>query len=189
MIATTAEFTPKKEQKGINSYCIYSAYNPNWINGFCPETNSSLFIPAIPIKLKNEESIKYLIECELMLGRVKRVDFVAKTNPINTNDNRWEVFIHFEYWYNTYDVMVLRNLLEENDYVDITGTTLDNKNYFPLQNKIKFLRLMFNKTPIKETNLNAHQLADLLEREIIKNKNLENKIKELEMKLNLLNNN
>ena len=170
----------KKEQKGIDNYFIYSAYNPAWINAFCPEKNSSLFIPAIPIRLKDEDSIKYLIEYELMLGRFKRIDFVAKNNPLNTNDNRWEVFIHFEYWYNTYDVMLLRQCLEDNDYVDITGTTTDNKNYFPLQNKIKFVRLMFNKTPIKETNLNAHQLADLLEKEINKNKDLENKIKDLE---------
>ncbi len=167
-------------QKGINQYYVYSSYNINKMKEYCPEKNTSLFIPCIPIKLKDENVIRRMFERELMIGKVKRVDFVPKNKTNDLNANRWEVFVHFESWYDTYDVKILRDLLEKNEYVDIVGTASMGGYYNRLQTQIDFVRLMFNKTPIKETSFNAHQLADLLEREVKKNKELEDKIRDLE---------
>ena len=53
----------------------------------------SLFIPRV-FSTITEERVKKTFE-SLDLGKVKRVDFVAKLGGYNS------VYVHFEYWYNT----------------------------------------------------------------------------------------
>jgi len=124
----------------------YMSYIPvNW---------SSLFIPAVPAELVDEDSIKYIFENIHPVGEVRRVDFVQKNSA-----NRYMAFVHFNSWNNLPQTETLRNAIEGQGYVDLYIPQHET----PYKRGHLFVRVMINKTPIKETTLNAHQLAAELE--------------------------
>ena len=124
----------------------YMSYTPvNW---------SSLFIPALPAELVDEDLIKYIFETVHPIGEVRRVDFVQKNSA-----NRYMAFVHFNSWNYSPQIEHLRRAIEGQGYLDLCvpqGAT-------PQKRGDLFVRVMINKTPIKETTLNAHQLAAELE--------------------------
>lgn len=137
-----------------------------------PSNWNSLFIPMLPNDLIDEGRLKYLIEFIYGLGKVKRIDFTKKENT----NNRYMGFIHFEYWNQTDFTQSLRARLEHFNLVDL--------NYIGfLDNKTKFIRFMINKMPIKDTEMNAPQLANELELKINELNEKNKEIEELKNKI------
>jgi len=70
-------------------------------------------------------------------------------------------FVHFDFWNDSVATHNLRYMIEENNHVDVFGGNYN----MPIHqyNPHLFLRLMVNNTPIKETELNVHQLAANME--------------------------
>ncbi len=131
-----------------------------------PSNWNSLFIPMLPNDLIDEGRLKYLIEFIYGLGKVKRIDFTKKEN----SNTKYMAFIHFDYWNNNDFTQSLRERLQYFNLVDL--------NYIGfIDHKTKFIRFMINKTPIKDTEMNAPQLANELE---IKIKEISEKDKEIE---------
>lgn len=185
--------------------------------------DNSLFIPMLPSFLVNEEKIRNMIEDELVLGKVKRIDLVTKQN----SNNRYMAFIHFEYWYDDYYTKKFRDIIKTVGQMDVYGyqecirqssnsafsmvtddivfTDWNNRKsyaifiptneeysgvYVPTQdfynNASVYIRFMMNNTPIPETELNQHQLANnlaLAEKEIL---DLKTRVAQLEEIINKL---
>ncbi len=133
---------------------------------------NSLFIPMLPGDLIDEERLKYLIEFVYGFGKIKRIDFTKKEN----SNNKYMAFIHFEYWNNNEITQSIRARLEYYNVVDLNYMGYND-------NKIKFIRFMINKTPIKETEMNPHQLANEIEimKKTVSEK--DNEIAELQRKI------
>lgn len=169
-------------------------------NTFNPWDWDSLFIPCLPPCLMNEETLTHIIESVLQIGSVKRIDIVKKENV----ENRYMAFIHFNYWMDDANIHSFREKIDKETQVDVYGI-LDYrcslpkmgfnrllygfKNLEQLNNNF-YIRFFKNKTPIKETELNIHQLADLLGKADIKNdqnkdiiENMSKEIAELKRKL------
>ncbi len=137
-----------------------------------PSNWNSLFIPMLPNDLIDECRLKYLIEFIYGFGKVKRIDFTKKENT----NNKYMGFIHFEYWNQTDFTQSIRARLEHFNLVDL--------NYIGfLDNKTKFIRFMINKMPIKDTEMNAPQLANELELKINELNEKNKEIEELKNKI------
>ena len=157
----------KEEQK---------TYNPsNW---------NSIFIPSLPSYFADEIILSYLIQEVFKLGSVKRVDIIKKENM----NNRLMAFIHFNHWFDNTSVASFRGKMDKDGMVDIFGYIDEQgrkSNYALLYDKNlrndMFLKFLINKTPIKETELNIHQLADVLEKAEQKIRDQRKMIKELQM--------
>jgi hypothetical protein len=140
---------------------------------YVPYQWDSLFLPAIPSIFTDEKMLHDLFEYTLKIGKVKRVDLVSKPE----SGNRKMAFVHFENWNKTRSILELRSMVEKNGQADIAGIRDANGMYHGLNEifydrermnhrrplRELFVRIMVNKTPIKETELNIHQLADNLE--------------------------
>lgn len=136
---------------------------------YMPTTWNSIFIPALPSDAVNEEFIIHVMEDVLQLGKVKRVDLSLKKN----HKNKYMAFVHFEFWYNNQNVHYFRNMIDLYGYYDIQGIMVPNTY------KNIYMRFMVNKTPIKETKLNEHQLSANLEMAEAKIQDQENIINDL----------
>jgi len=70
-------------------------------------------------------------------------------------------FVHFDFWNDSVATHNLRYMIEENNHVDVFGGNYN----MPIHqhNPHLFLRLMVNNMPIKETELNIHQVAANME--------------------------
>ena len=133
---------------------------------YTPNNWNSLFIPSLPSVFIDEDLLIYVIEEIFYIGEVKRVDIVKKEN----SDNRLMAFIHMNYWYKNNSVDTFRLKIQSEGHVDVYGF-INNSNleikYCDFISNLKdglFIRFMINKTPIKDTELNIHQIADLLEK-------------------------
>jgi hypothetical protein len=166
-----------------------------------------LFLPSLPNSYNDESFLTNIIENEFKLGVVKRIDFVQKPEK----QSSYMAFVHFKQWHKTYDTDLFRFKIAHFGHVDVFGTKdyYGNRRDLPTNtNKRAFIRFLFNKTPIKEVELNIHQVSDNLERaekQIAeqqvtitnlktelentnkKYKELEKRIRELESKENILN--
>lgn len=176
--------------------------NPNTSYVPVKPEEQGLFIPSLPKSYNDEAFLTNMIENNFKIGIVKRIDFVQKPE----NPTSYMAFIHFKQWHKTYDTDLFRFKLSHFGHADVYGTTDMNGNRVDLPtftSKRVFIRFLFNKTPIKDAELNIHQLSDNLERaekqiteqqEIINNlktelentnkkyEELERRIRELEFK-------
>ena len=133
---------------------------------YIPTDWNSLFIPSLPGGLVDEELLTYIIEEIFILGEVKRIDIIKKEN----SNNRLMAFIHLNFWYKNNSTDTFRQKIENEGHADVYGF-INNDNietdYWEFITSLKeglFIRFMINKTPIKDTELNIHQLADVLEK-------------------------
>jgi len=108
----------------------------------------SLYIPRISALNNSQFHIHQVFD--QLFGRVKRIDF---NEPVN---NYMSIFVHFDYWYDTSKEIIKK--LENNEshryYVSVT----------------EYWILLKNKTPIPDTLLNIHQIAEnakILEKVVI----------------------
>ena len=124
---------------------------------FVPSGWNSIFIPTVPVGVLDTEYLTWVFEGLLNIGKVKRVDIVCK----NKDKNQHMAFVHFESWNDSVATHNLRYMIEENNHVDVFGG--DYNMPIHAQNPHLFLRLMVNNTPIKETEMNIHQLAANME--------------------------
>jgi len=140
-------------------------------------TWNSLFLPALPPGFANEQAIAHVCETMMQLGKVKRVDIVQKENA----PNRTMAFVHFHSWNHNEETQRFRHAMEQMEQVDVFGAlqhVYDVSGDLYLQpigfeylfatqmgknNRPFYFRFFINKTPIKETELNIHQLANMLE--------------------------
>jgi uncharacterized coiled-coil protein SlyX len=132
-----------------------------------PSNWTSLFIPSIHHVFMKESVLKYVIENIFCLGVVKRIDYIDVPE-----EHKRMAFIHFEFWYNNTNTLFLRKMIEDTEVVDIYGCVNDIGYYHELSDLIQyphafhnrpyFIRFMMNKTPIVETDLNIHQLSDIV---------------------------
>ena len=153
---------------------------------FIPTTLNSIFIPSLPPAFVDEHILTYLVQEVFKIGSVKRVDIIKKDNV----PNRLMAFIHFNCWYDFQSTHLFREMLLKDGQVDMYGYIDKNHHYVNyntlLSANIKkdtFLRFMINKTPIKDTELNIHQLADLLEKADEKITSQDSLIKNLQLEL------
>ena len=115
----------------------------------------SLFIPAIPADVAQEETIKLIIENFLDMGTIKRVDIVKKQSP----SIGYMAFVHFEHWKKTLLTNYLFEEITEKGFWDHT-VQLQWAHCLPNNPRTSLtMRFMENKKPIPETELNVHQLA------------------------------
>lgn len=113
---------------------------------------ASLFIPAMPMDIANEEILTNIVENVAQIGKVKRVDLVKKQGPTKG----FMAFVHLDHWYGSYHAYVIRDTINVCGFYDclIPNRLVEEYNTRPIT-----LRFMQNKTPIKDTELNVHQLA------------------------------
>lgn len=152
-------------KKYFQEYFIHRDYISNPSTLYVPNKveEQGLFIPSLPNSYNNESFLTNIIENEFKLGIVKRIDFVQKPE----NPTSYMAFIHFKQWYKTYDTDLFRFKLSHFGHADVYGSTDMNGNRVDLPtftSKRVFIRFLFNKTPIKDAELNIHQISDNLER-------------------------
>lgn len=138
-------------------------------NTFVPTDWSSIFIPSLPLFASSEDSLTFIFQEIFDVGSVKRVDIIKKENV----NNRLMAFIHFNHWNDNRSIRIFREKMEKEGFVDVFGyndveefnKNMDFHEFLGCNvNRNGFLKCMINKTPIKETDLNIHQMADILER-------------------------
>ena len=138
-------------------------------NTFVPTDWSSIFIPSLPSFASSEDSLTFIFQEIFDVGSVKRVDIIKKENV----NNRLMAFIHFNHWNDNGSIRIFREKMEKEGFVDVFGyndveefnKNMDFHEFLGCNvNRNGFLKCMINKTPIKETDLNIHQMADILER-------------------------
>ena len=136
---------------------------------YVPTDWNSIFIPSLPSFATSEDTLTFLFQDIFELGSVKRVDIIKKENV----NNRLMAFVHFNHWFDNNSTKMFREKLEKEGFADVFGyADVDefnkNMNFNEFLgynvNKNAFLKCMINKTPIKETDLNIHQMADILEK-------------------------
>ena len=178
-----------------NYFMEYRVPNDNMDDRMNPDDWSSIFIPCVPASI-DDSILTAFIETNLQLGLVKRIDRVN-----HKTTGKPMAFIHFEYWMDYCEVKKFRRDLEKMEYLNVYGvrliyTTNDDaitynngnlikyisiKDYWGLDKHI-FIRMMINKAPIRDTELNIHQIAanaDQLKQKVIQlTENLENVVKE-----------
>lgn len=159
--------SPVSQQRLPTKFFLPVDYNINNNDYYNPTDWNSLFIPSLPPIFVDEDILTWLIQEVFVLGSVKRVDIIKKENV----NNRLMAFIHFNYWFKNSSTILFREKLENDGSIDIFGYVNFHKSATSyttlLGNNVKkdtFLRFLINKTPIKDTELNIHQLADLLEK-------------------------
>jgi hypothetical protein len=122
-------------------------------NTFVPTTWNSVFIPTVPVSVLDVSYLTWVFEELLQLGKVKRVDIVTK----DAEKYHHMAFVHFDYWNDSVQVHHMRYLIETTGGLDVFGG--NGSQLIHARHPNLFLRLMVNKTPIKDTELNIHQLA------------------------------
>ena len=123
----------------------------------------SFYIPRIS-RTYTEEQIKIIFSFSLMIGQVKRVDFV----PINKKLKR--AFVHMDIFYNLDTAKKIKHIVFEQGkpFRVFIGPLLEKVEEtfgFLFSSEVKQAEkerwvLLKNKTPIDDTNMNIHQLAD-----------------------------
>lgn len=149
-----------------NMVSKYYMYN-SWVEyQYVPEGWDSIFIPTLPTELVNDQSLTYIFEMVLKIGKVKRVDIVKKAE----NKYQHMAFIHFSSWNKSAGTDNFRYCLENSGFVDIFGAftptstiTIGTIIHGRPNSPERYIRVLINKTPIKETTLNIHQLAANME--------------------------
>ena len=118
---------------------------------------NSLYIPMVFGKFKSDEVLKDLIQKNLLLGRVSRIDYmVTKTEkPVMT------AYVHFESWYDTDAARLLRTKLDTEAQYKCTGFMQAGvlKPLDVTYNRHILFRINHKPIPHAETPLNIHQLA------------------------------
>lgn len=155
-------------QQQINKFYfpVYSNKMDGEYTNYEPENWNSLFIPSLPPGFVNEELLFELIQEIFCIGSVKRVDIIKKNN----SNNRLMAFIHFNNWNNSPGTRIFRDKIEKEGFIDVYGYTNEMNQYNDYSSFISnikkdlFIRFLINKMPIKDTELNIHQLADMLEK-------------------------
>lgn len=138
----------------------------------------SLFIPMVPSDLMVEARLKDIIENDFKFGVVRRIDYSKK---LDGNSHGYMAFVHFESWdFNNYTVSI-RNHIERFGHIDLHYVEKNG-----IVTKYKYVRFMINLNPIKETERNAHQLADDLHFATVQTECMEVEIQNLQEKIKLL---
>ena len=120
----------------------------------------SLYIPRI--SAQNNSLLHIHQVFDQLFGRVKRIDY---NEPVN---NYMSIFVHFDYWYDCCKELVKK--LENND---------SYRHYVSATEYWIFLK---NKTPIPDTLLNIHQIAEnakILEKTVIDQSEQINRLQQL----------
>ncbi len=139
---------------------------------------NSLYVSNIPNMLGVEcgdntfmrihpKDIETIIETNLMLGKVSRVDYVKR--EVESGNYVNDAFIHFQHWYNNNEAKEFRKELDEGSpSVKVSGYQIGStrRNLVVFQNngtrKSAYLNFKINHKPIEEvddTDLNVHQLV------------------------------
>lgn len=123
---------------------------------------SSIYIPNIFGKFRDENVLKELICSDLMIGKVSRVDYVVK----NVNNNEvCSAYVHFENWYDNSMTKRFRSVIDTEGQFKYFG-----KETNPIDVKNRYIMFRINHKPIPtvDSSLNIHQLAaktDFLDKE------------------------
>lgn len=91
---------------------------------------NSLFIPVLPKEYCTESALVNLIENELCIGHVEKVNIVKKKNA---GFSHTIAFIHFHFWSRTEDTEFIRSNIESNGKCDIYGFFDKNNLGHPFQ--------------------------------------------------------
>ena len=123
--------------------------------------NNSVYIPSIVAPTGHTvdaDYITYLFENIWVLGSVNRVDIfdVVNSNGKRAGGKRG-AFIHMNYWENDSSTeLILEEIMQTGQcQLWLTEHTNNSRGCYWVLKKM-------NREPIKETQLNAHQLADKL---------------------------
>jgi hypothetical protein len=87
---------------------------------------NGLFIPVLPEKYCTESALIDLIQNELCIGIVDRVNIVHKKK--NSVESHSIAFIHFDYWFRTEDTNFIRTAIANEMKCDIYGV-FDKNNF------------------------------------------------------------
>lgn len=108
-------------------------------------TTYSFYIPSVS-RTYSEEQIKIIFSSVLMIGDVKRVDFV----PISKRFQR--AFVHMDFFYDVETTNEIRTtVFEEGKAVRVYPGLIDKRIYWIL---------LKNNNPVPETTMNLSQIVD-----------------------------
>lgn len=167
---------------------------------------SSLYVSNIPNMLGVEcgdntfmrvhpRDIEMIVESNLMLGKVDRVDYVKRETDTGVFVN--DAFVHFQYWYDNDEAKEFRRQMNDGNHsIKVNGYHIGStrRNLVVFQNngmkKSAYLNFKINHKPIEdagETDMNIHQLvaANKFLNEELESKNAI--IEKLEKELAILN--
>jgi len=130
---------------------------------YIPSDWNSLYIPNLNFNFRTEVAITSLIQDQLCIGEVKRVDIVSKTT--DSGGTRFLAFVHFNKWYKTKDTEFLRHEIATHGACDVYGYNTEfnfTHSFTDNHGRRAFMRFIRNESPIPETTRNVHQLAECL---------------------------
>jgi uncharacterized coiled-coil protein SlyX len=119
-------------------------------NTVIPNDWKSIFIPRIDFAVTRQELVD-LIEKELFLGRIERIDFA----PANNGSGRM-AFIHMIEFNKIPSVESIRNEMEQSGFWEV---------YQEFQRHPIKLRFVINKNPVPKTTFTMETLADAVARQ------------------------
>ena len=115
-----------------------------------PDNWNSIFIPRISFDMTRQE-LGFLIETQLSLGSISRIDFA----PANNGSGRM-AFVHMVEFASSPEVDAIRKEMENTGFWDVP----DHLNLHPIK-----LRFVINKNPVPKTEFTMETLADAVTRQ------------------------
>lgn len=147
----------------MSYYMGYYDASMTHFDEYVPNDWDSLYIPNLNYNFKTEADVKHLIQDKLCIGEVKRVDIVTKSTE--AGGMRFLAFVHFKSWYRTKDTEFIRREIATHGACDVYGYNTEfnfTHSFMDNRGSRAYMRFIRNVSPIPETTLNVHQLADSL---------------------------
>jgi len=132
---------------------------------FYPTDWNSLYIHTLPEGYHTKPELIKLLEMQLCIGKVKRIDIVLKKHKDGEIQyGGFSAFIHFECWFQNENTDYLRNSINDRGVCDISGFNDINtcSRFTSAFGEPVYIRFSKNTKPILKIEFNTQQISEKL---------------------------
>ena len=133
---------------------------------FNPLDWNSLYIHTLPAGYHTQIALTKLLETQLCIGIVKRIDLVHKKHKDGeVQYNGYSAFIHFTHWFQNDNVDYLRKSITDHGVCDVSGviiSKLTGIGFVDAFGKLVYVRFSKNTKPIPKIEFNTQQISEKL---------------------------
>ena len=133
---------------------------------FYPSDWNSLYVHTLPSGYNTKLCLTKLLETQLCIGIVKRIDLVQKKHKDGeVQYDGYSAFIHFTHWFQNANVDYLRNSIAGHGVCDVSGvivSKITGIGFVDSFGKPVYIRFSKNTKPLPEIEFNSQQLSEKL---------------------------